>query len=74
MCITCVPVLELKTEGVSHYWDKFGPVRSFDTKAALRISRKPFDLESPNFTVASMLALSTAVLEMTSLSTSDRRL
>ena len=56
----------------SRYWDRF--VRSFDTKTAPRISRKPFDLESPNFTKTSTLILSTVTLDMTSLFTSSRKL
>ena len=49
-------------------------VRSFDTKSASRISRKPFDLESPYFMGTSTLTLSTAIPDMTSLSTSGRKL
>ena len=50
--------------GETPYWDRLGPVRSFvrsfDNKPDPRISRKPFDLESPNFTQTSTPTLSTA--------------
>ena len=49
-------------------------IRSFDTKWAPRISRKPFDLESPNFMGASTPTLSIAVPDMTSLFTPGRKL
>ena len=45
---------------------------AFDAKSAPRISRKPFDLESPNFTGTSIPALSTTAPDMTSVSTSVR--
>jgi len=45
---------------------------SFDTKFVARISRKPFDLESPNFMGISTPTLSTATPDMTSLSISGR--
>ena len=47
-------------------------VRSFDTKSAPRMSRKPFDLESHNFMGTSISTFSIAILDMTSLSTSGR--
>ena len=56
------------------YWDRLRPVRSFDTKSALRISRKLFDLVSPNFTQTSTLTFSTASPDMTSLSASGLKL
>ena len=49
-------------------------LRSFDTKSAHRISRKPFDIESPNVTQIFMPTLSIATPHMTSLSTSGRKL
>ena len=48
-------------------------VRLFDTKSAPRISRKPFDLESPNFMGTSTPILSTARPDMTSLFISGRQ-
>ena len=51
-----------------------GLVRSFDTKSAPRISRKPVDLESPNFTGTSIPTLSTATPDMTSLSVIAKKL
>ena len=47
--------------------------RSFDTKSAPRISRKPFHLESPNFMATATPTLSTATPDLTSLSTSSRQ-
>ena len=52
----------------------FANVRSFDTKPALRISRKPFDLESPNFTRTSTPTLSIFKPDMVLLSTSGWKL
>ena len=49
-------------------------VYSFDMKSPHRISRKRFDLESPNFTQTSIPTLSTVVPDMTSFSTSGRKL
>ena len=49
-------------------------VRSFETKAAARISRKPFELELPNFMGPPILTLSADLPDMTSLSTSGRKL
>ena len=48
-------------------------VHSFDTKSAPQISRKPFDLASPNSMGTSIPALSTATPDMPSLSTSGRQ-
>ena len=47
---------------------------SFRQKTAPRISRKPVDLESLNFTVASILTLSTATSDIISLSSTGRKL
>ena len=52
----------------------FANVSSFDAKAAPGISRKPFDTESHNFTGTSIPTLSTAIPDITSLSTSGRKL
>ena len=52
----------------------FAKVRSFDAKSAPRISRKTFDLELPNFIWTSIPTLSTALPDMTSLSTSGLKL
>ena len=49
-------------------------VRSFDTKSAPRISRKPFNPETPHFKGTSIPTLSTATLDRTSLSASGRNL
>ena len=49
-------------------------VRSFGTKSAPRISRKLFELDSPNFIGTSTLSLSTALPDITSLPTSGRKL
>ena len=48
-------------------------VHLFDTKSAPWVSRKPFDLESPNFTRTSVPTLSTASPDMTSLSFSGQK-
>ena len=51
-----------------------GHVHLFDTQSAPRMSREPFDIESPNFTWTSVPTYSTATPDMTSLSTSGRKL
>ena len=59
------------------YWNRFRQcsfVRLFDTKSVPGISRKPFELESPDFIGKSIPTLCTATPDMTSLSTSGRKL
>ena len=47
---------------------------SLDTKSVPRVSREPFDQESPNFTRTSTPTYSTVTPDMTSLSTSGGKL
>ena len=49
-------------------------IRSLETKPAARISREPFDLESPNFTRTSILTYYIATPDMQSLTTSCQKL
>ena len=63
-----VAIFRLRVIGIG-----FGNVRSFDTKSTPWISRKPFDLESPNFMGASIPTLSAVTPGITSLSTSGRQ-
>ena len=59
---------------VSRFRDRLRHVRSFDTKSAPRMSRKPCDLELPNFTWTSIPPFSTVTPVMASLTTSRWKL
>ena len=61
-------------ESRDYGWWLKSPVLLFNTKSAPRISRKPFDLDTPHFIGTFILTLSTAIPDMTSLSTSGRNL